>query len=142
MIGDVLWTPPADLRQSTEMGRFMEWLRVQRGRDFADFDALRRWSLEDLEGFWAAIWDFFNVRSSAPYTRVLEERVMPGARWFPGARLNFAEHMLRHEEAAPDAPALFHSSELRPLERTSWRELGERTRALATALRELGVEPG
>ena len=59
MIGDILWTPPEDLRQSTEVGRFMEWLRDERGRDFADYEALRRWSITDLEGFWAAVWDFF-----------------------------------------------------------------------------------
>jgi acetoacetyl-CoA synthetase len=140
--GDLLWTPSSSVAEASSQARFMRWLGAERGLHFADYEALWRWSVTDLEAFWAAIWDFFNVRSSAPYTRVLEERVMPGARWFPGARLNFAEHMLRHEEAAPDAPALFHSSELRPLERTSWRELGERTRALATALRELGVEPG
>lgn len=55
MIGDILWTPPEDLRQSTEVGRFMEWMRDERGHDFADYEALRRWSVADLEGFWAAV---------------------------------------------------------------------------------------
>ncbi len=71
MNGDVLWTPPADLGASTEIGRFMTWLRDERGRDLADFEALRRWSIEDLEGFWGAIWDFFGVRADTPYERVL-----------------------------------------------------------------------
>jgi len=140
--GDLLWTPPPGFAEGSTVGRFLRWLSRERGLDFADYAALWRWSVDDLEAFWAAIWDFFEVRSSTPYTRVLDGRVMPGARWFAGARINFAEHVLRNETRAPDAPALLHSSELRPLEQTSWRELGERTRALATALRELGVAPG
>jgi acetoacetyl-CoA synthetase len=140
--GELLWTPQPSFAESSTVARFMRWLARERGLEFADSAALWRWSVDDLESFWAAIWDFFEVRSSTPYTRVLDRRVMPGARWFSGAKLNFAEHVLRHESRAPDAPALVHSSELRPLERTSWSELGERTRALASALRELGVQPG
>jgi acetoacetyl-CoA synthetase len=140
--GDLLWTPSASLAEGSTQAQFMRWLASERGLSFAGYDALWRWSVNDLEAFWAAIWDYFEVRSSTPYTRVLERRVMPGARWFTGARINYAEHMLRQEARTPDAPALFHSSELRPLERTTWSELGERSRALAGALRELGVVPG
>ena len=63
VIGDVLWTPPADVRETTEIGRYMNWLRDERGRDFADYDELWRWSVDDLEGFWASIWDFFEIRA-------------------------------------------------------------------------------
>jgi acetoacetyl-CoA synthetase len=140
--GELLWTPPASFAEASMVARFMRWLGRERRRDFADVDALWRWSVDDLESFWAAIWDFFEVRSSTPYTSVLDRRVMPGARWFAGARLNFAEHVLRHERSAPLAPAFIHSSELRPLAHMSWSELGERTRAAATALRDLGVQPG
>ena len=140
--GELLWTPPASFAQDATVTRFLRWLARERALAFAGYDELWRWSVDDLESFWGAVWDFYEVRSSAPYTRVLDRRTMPGARWFSGARLNFAEHVLRHEEVAPDATALLHSSELRPLARTSWSELGERTRALASALRELGVQPG
>ena len=140
--GELLWTPSAGMADGSTVARFMRWLSRERGLEFTDYHALWRWSVDDLDAFWAAIWDFFEVRSSTPYTRVLDRRVMPGARWFAGARLNFAEHVLRHEARQPGAPALVHSSELRSLAHTSWSELGERTRALAAALRELGVQPG
>ena len=100
VIGDVLWTPPADVRETTEIGRYLDWLRDERGRDLADYDELWRWSVDDLEGFWGSIWDFFGVRAHAPYERVLGARAMPGAEWFPGARLNYAEHVLGTDEDA------------------------------------------
>ena len=93
-IGDVLWSPPPDALETSEVGRFVTWLRDERGRDLPDYDALWRWSVDDLEGFWAAIWDFFGVREHAPYERVLDAARMPGAHWFSGARLNYAEHLL------------------------------------------------
>jgi acetoacetyl-CoA synthetase len=143
MIGDILWTPPGDLRQTREIGRFMNWLRDERGRDFASFDELWRWSVSDLEGFWSAIWDFFAVRSDAPYACVVDRRTMPGAVWFPGSRVNYAEHALRREaDAGSDEVALVHSSELRPLATTTWHELGDQVRRLATQLRALGIQPG
>ena len=68
------------------LGRYLAWLRTEQGLDFAGYDELWRWSVSDLEGFWSAVWEFFEVRSHAPYERVLGSREMPGAEWFPGAR--------------------------------------------------------
>ena len=116
VIGDVLWTPPADVRETTEIGRYLNWLRDERGRDFADYAALWRWSVEDLEGFWGSVWDFFGVRAHAPYERVLGAREMPGAEWFPGARLNYAEHALGTDE---DPIAWPSSRARRPASRSS-----------------------
>ena len=82
--GDVLWEPPADARERFELGRYLEWLRSERGLDFPGYEELWRWSVSDLEAFWASIWDFFEVRSHAPYERVLGSREMPGARVVPG----------------------------------------------------------
>ena len=96
--------------------------------------------LRDLEAFWGAIWDYFQVRASAPYTRVLARRAMPGAQWFPGTRLNYAEHALAHERE--DTVALIYGREGLPLKRMGWTELAGRIRVLATRLRELGVRPG
>ncbi len=141
--GELLWTPDPAQAQQTQVARFMDWLAERRGLSFADYEALRRWSVTDLEGFWSAVWEFYDVRASQPYERVLSARTMPGAVWFAGARLNYAEHVLRHEAVAPPgAPALVHSSELRPLAHLSWQELGGAVRVLATRLRELGVRPG
>ena len=98
MIGDVLWTPPADLRQTTEVGRLMAWLEDRRGLKLSSYEALQRWSVDDLEGFWSAVWEFYEIRAHAPYTRVLGRRTMPGAEWFEGARLNYAEHLVGRDE--------------------------------------------
>jgi len=141
--GELLWAPdPAVAAQST-VARFMRWLADERGLRFGTYEELRRWSVTDLEGFWGAVWDFFGVESSVPYERVLSARTMPGAAWFEGSRVNYAEHLLRHERvAAPDEAALVHSSELRPLAAMTWRELGGAVRVFATRLRALGIRPG
>ena len=98
MIGDILWTPRADWRDTTEVGRLMHWLRENRGVELADYDELWRWSVTDLEGFWGGLWDFYGIRARTPYERVLGRRTMPGAEWFTGARLNYAEHLVGREE--------------------------------------------
>jgi acetoacetyl-CoA synthetase len=118
----------------------MRWLARERGRKLASYEELWSWSVSDLEGFWQAIWDYFGVRSSVPHERVLGERRMPGAQWFPGAHLNYAEHALRHER--PNAVALMYLSERTALSSLSWEELGGKVRILATQLRKLGVKPG
>ncbi|HZW53283.1 MAG TPA: acetoacetate--CoA ligase [Candidatus Elarobacter sp.] len=140
--GELLWTPDPTAAAQTAVAHFMGWL-AQRGHAFSAYEELGRWSVTDLDAFWAAVWDFFGVQSSRPYERVLSSRTMPGAVWFAGSRVNYAEHLLRHErDAAPAAPALVHSSELRALAHVSWQELGNAVRVLATQLRALGIEPG
>jgi acetoacetyl-CoA synthetase len=141
MIGDILWEPPADLRQSTEVGRFMEWLRDRRELDFGSFDELQRWSTGDLEGFWGSIWDFFEVRAHAGYETVLASRDMPGAVWFPGALLNYGEHLVGRDEDADRVAVLGQSQTRPPLELTfgAVREQVARARA---GLQRLGVGPG
>ena len=110
--GDVLWSPPSDARERFVIGRYLGWLERERGLSFAGYDELWRWSVSDLEGFWSSVWEFFEVRSHAPYERVLGSREMPGAEWFPGARLNFAEHMVGRDEDL-DASAVVAYSQTR-----------------------------
>jgi acetoacetyl-CoA synthetase len=141
VIGDVLWTPPADVRETTEIGRYLNWLRDERGRDLADYDALWRWSIEDLEGFWGSIWDFFGVRAHEPYERVLGAREMPGAEWFPGARLNYAEHALGTDEDSDRVAVVARSQTRGPIELT-FGELREQVALARAGLRRLGVGPG
>jgi acetoacetyl-CoA synthetase len=141
VIGDVLWTPPADVRETTEIGRFLNWLRDERGRDLADYDALWRWSVSDLEGFWGAIWDFFAIRAHAPYERVLGAREMPGAQWFPGARLNYAEHLLGTDEDADRVAVVARSQTREPIELT-FGDLREQVARARAGLQRLGVGPG
>ena len=138
--GDLLWTPTEARRERSHVLRFMRWLKAHRGLQFDSYDALWRWSITDLDAFWHAVWDFFGVQAAAPFERVLGRRSMPGAQWFPGARLNYAGHILARERA--DATAIMSVREGEPLERMSWATLGNQVRILATQLRRMGVRPG
>jgi acetoacetyl-CoA synthetase len=132
----LLWKPSEALVESSELMRYMCSL----GRGFASYDELWRWSVDDVEAFWASLWDWFEIDASVPYERVLGRREMPGAEWFPGARLSYVEHMFRGH--ADDAVALVHASELRPLGETTWGELRMQTAAIRAGLVELGVGRG
>jgi acetoacetyl-CoA synthetase len=137
----MLWAPPPDVRETTEIGRYLAWLERERGLEFGDYDELQRWSVDDLSGFWASIWDFFEVRSSAPYSSVLASDAMPGAVWFPGARLNFAEHLVGRDEDADHVAMVAHSQTREPVELTfaAFREQVARARA---GFARLDVGPG
>jgi len=135
-----LWEPPAGLVERARMTEYMRWLAAERGLDFDGYHDLWRWSVSDLEGFWSSIWDFFGVRADGEYERVLSSHEMPGARWFEGTRLNYAEHVFAGKDDAE--PAILHASELRELSELSWGELRARVAAVAAGLRELGVERG
>jgi acetoacetyl-CoA synthetase len=130
-----LWKPDPERVESATITRFARAV----GCD-GSYDELWRWSVSDLEGFWAAVWEFFEVQVSQPYDRVLGRREMPGAQWFPGARLSYAEHFFRGRD--DDAIAIRHAAELRELSQWTWGELREQTERLATGLRRLGVGPG
>jgi acetoacetyl-CoA synthetase len=138
--GDLLWTPSAERVASANLTAYMRWLEKERNLRFSTYDELWRWSVDELEAFWASLWDYFSVKASVPYEQVLGKRTMPGAEWFPGARLNYAEHALRYER--PGATAIVHLSERTPLGEVSWEELGGKVRRLATELRRMGVQPG
>jgi len=137
---DPVWVPSPERRQRATITAFMAWLAAERGVTVSDYDELWRWSVEELEAFWAAIWDYFGVRSTTPYSSVLAERRMPGAQWFEGAQLNYAEHILSGAGSAN--AAILHASELRELSSMSWTELRRQVAAVAARLRALDVEPG
>jgi acetoacetyl-CoA synthetase len=137
--GDLLWTPGGARVSHAHLTRYMGWL-AERGRRFDSYAALWQWSIDDQEGFWGSLWEYLEVRASQPYQRVLGRASMPGAEWFPGAHLNYAEHALRHERAGADA--LLFLSERRPLSALSWTALGGQVRKLATQLRKMGLAPG
>jgi acetoacetyl-CoA synthetase len=140
--GTVLWTPPADARQTTEIGRYLTWLERERDRPFPGYNELWAWSVEDLEGFWGSIWDYFQIRAHAPYDRVLSDRAMPGGRWFAGAELNYAEHLLGTGDEDPDVSAIVAHSQTRdPIELT-FGELRDQVARARAGLARLGVRPG
>ena len=140
-IGEILWTPRADWRDTTEVGRLMTWLRENRGVELADYDELWRWSVSDLEGFWGALWDFFDIRAQTPYEGVLGRSTMPGAEWFTGARLNYAEHVVGREEDL-NRVAVVARSQTRPAQELTFGELRALAGRVRAGLQRLGVGRG
>jgi acetoacetyl-CoA synthetase len=136
-----LWEPTAQDRERAEMTRFMRWAGERTGSTFAGYGELWEWSVAEVEEFWAAVWEYCGVRASRPYERVLDSRRMPGAHWFAGAELNYAENMLMRERD-PNAVAVMHASELRELESLTWARLTDQVAEVAAGLRALGVGRG
>ena len=138
--GELLWEPSPESVERSQLTAFRRWLAGEHGVEVADYAALWRWSVDELEDFWAAIWDYFDVISPQPRPETLAERVMPGARWFAGAELNYAEHVFRDKPGGE--VALLHASELRELGEMTWEELRDAVAEVAAGLRSLGVERG
>jgi acetoacetyl-CoA synthetase len=136
-----LWEPTGQDRERAEMTRFMRFAGERRGEPFADYDELWRWSVAELEEFWASIWEFCGVRASKPYEHVLSSHEMPGTRWFETAELNYAENVLLRDRD-PAEVAVLHTSELRALEEITWGELTAEVARAAGGLRALGVQRG
>ena len=127
-----------------QMALYRRWLGAQRGLHFHDYEAMRQWSVQELDAFWQSIWDYFDLRSPTPHRAVLAQRKMPGAVWFPGAQINYARQVLRHVEAAHAAgqPAIVACGEDGMLKTTDWPELRRKTAALAIHLKAQGVRSG
>lgn len=137
---DVLWRPPTAVVEQSTMARYIATLAHQRGVEISSYEDLWSWSVEHLDDFWASVWEFFDVRASRPYDAVLTDRAMPGTKWFPGARLNYAEQAFRC--ATDERPALVVVPEGREPYDVSWAELRRQVGVLAQRLREWGVRPG
>src|SRR3569832_832225 len=101
---------------------FQDWLQQHRGLAFGDYDALWRWSVDDLPAFWQAIWDYFGLQSPTPHRAVLADETMPGTRWFEGAQVNYARQVFRHVDAAHAAglPAIVRRNEKGDSRELSW----------------------
>src|SRR3954463_10365979 len=128
----VLWTPSPERVERANVTAFM------REHGHADYDALRQWSVDDLEGFWAAIWQTYGLQGG--YDAVLGSRSMPGAQWFPGARVSYAEHLFRGKP--DDRVAIRAASELRPVEEWTWGRLRSETGRIRAGLVARGVGEG
>ncbi len=133
--------------------RYTRWLELERGLRFdvtkpEGYDTLWRWSVTDLKAFWGSIWDHFGMTSPTPFTTVLEAEAMPGARWFPGAQVNYAQHLFSHADAAHRAghPAIVFCNEAMQsrgeLQEIAWPELRRQVASLGAELKRLGVQPG
>ncbi|MSX02423.1 MAG: acetoacetate--CoA ligase [Actinobacteria bacterium] len=136
------WQPSVAQIDSTNLAAYVGWLNGERGGDFsvADYQLLQRWSASEIEEFWSSIWAYFEVQADGDPSVVLAERKMPGAKWFPDVRVNFAEHIFRGRD--PAATAIVERGELRSLREISWGELQQRTAAVAGGLAAMGVTQG
>src|SRR3712207_6946792 len=133
----------ADVRETTEIGRFLGWLDRERGLAFDGYDALHRWSVDDLDGFWSAVAQFFDVRFATTPERVLGRREMPGAEWFPGATLNYAEHAVGLRDGSDaDEVAVVAQSQTRPPVELTWGQLREQVARARAGPQRLGVGRG
>ena len=129
-----IWTPPADMVASAQMTRLLRQVGAE------DYNALWRWSVDDVPRFWSTMWDWFDIQADGDPTTVLASREMPGARWFPDVALSFPEHVFR--DKPDDEVAIVHAREGQPPGEWTWRRLRERTRRIRAGLRAMGVGQG
>jgi acetoacetyl-CoA synthetase len=137
---EILWRPTADAAQASGLTAYADWLRAERGVDVTTYPEIWQWSVDDLDGFWTSILDYFDIGHDGEPTPVLGSRQMPGAEWFPRVRLNYAERAFAGKD--DEEVAILHASELRELSEITWGELRAKVAACATGLRGLGVEKG
>ena len=123
---------------------YQNWLKQNRGIAFDHYQDLWQWSITDLDTFWQSIWDYFAMQSPTPHSAVLAKNAMPGAVWFPGAQVNYAQQVLRHVDAAHAAgfPALIAQNEKGQHQEISWPELKRQVASMALHLKAQGVKPG
>ncbi len=138
----ILWTPTKERAEASLMAEYIRWLKTHRGLEFADYNALWEWSISDLDGFWTSIVEFFDLKFSKPWDVVLKERKQPGAEWFVGAEMNFADQVFRWADAKPDAQALIVQSQTVGRKEYSWAELRQSVANVADHLRGMGVGKG
>jgi acetoacetyl-CoA synthetase len=135
-----LWLPPEERKRDANITRFMQEINTRHGLNLQSYPELYQWSIEYIPDFWAAMWDFAEIRASQPFDQVIEDlRKFPGANWFPGARLNFAENLLRYRD---DQLAFIFQGETQISKHMTYTELYDAVARLATSLREVGVGVG
>ena len=138
-MAEMLWTPSKERLERSTLTRYQRWLESERGLQFDDYHALWQWSVDELEEFWSTVLEFFEMELTGA-DRVLADGSMPGAKWFEGARVNYAEQVFAGKD--DDEVAIRHASELRDLGTWTWGQLRSETAAIAAGLRALGVGEG
>ncbi len=139
---EIIWTPTPERANASTMAQYIRWLEQTRGLSFDDFDALWKWSVSDLDAFWKSIWDYFDIGPSEAVGTVLANRKMPGAEWFPGVEVNYAQTVLNNSRERPDAPIISVQSETFGQKRMTGGELVTAVARVAAALRDKGVGQG
>ena len=138
---ELLWTPSEEVQKASNMYAFMELVNREKGRNYRNYRELYRFSVDEPEAFWDILFRYLDIVHSVGYERTVDDiHRFPGAKWFPGCRLNYAENLLRHE--ANDEACLIFRGEDKVRRVLTWKDVKEQTFRLATALRELGVGAG
>lgn len=136
----LLWEPSEEWTRNTNMTRFMDSVNKRHGQNFNSYNELYNWSIDNTPDFWAAMWDFADIKASKRWDTVVDDvSKMPGAKWFSGARLNYAENLLRHRD---ERTAIISKRETKESIRMSYAELYDNVARLAKSLRDIGVAPG
>ncbi|WP_340002845.1 acetoacetate--CoA ligase [Oceanobacillus sp. FSL K6-0127] len=138
--GTLLWKPDKQRKKQSNLYKYIDWLKKEKGLYFDDYHALWEWSVHNLEAFWESQWEYFNIRSKQSYDAILTSREMPGTTWFPGAMINYTEHIFRDRDL--NKPAIIHASEHRATQEVTWGQLYIDTVAFQQTLKKLGVQKG
>ncbi|MET0420666.1 MAG: acetyl-coenzyme A synthetase N-terminal domain-containing protein, partial [Acidimicrobiia bacterium] len=142
MRGEILWSPPSDVLETTQIGAFMRWVGESRAVVVDDHESLWQWSVDDLDGFWMSVAEFCDTRWGTKPEHAVTNAAMPGTRWFEGGTLNYAEHALRWAMRRADETAVVAHSQTRPPMALSWGELAEAVARCRAGLVRLGVTHG
>jgi acetoacetyl-CoA synthetase len=136
----LLWKPSEDRIKNSNMYRFMGFINEKHNQHFTEYGPLYKWSIENIPDFWAAMWEFADIKAFKPYDQVIDDvNIMPGAKWFSGARLNFAENLLRYRD---DQVALIFKGEDHDSKKMTYAELYVEVARVAKSLKEAGVQVG
>jgi acetoacetyl-CoA synthetase len=138
--GTLLWEPSTQMKEQANLLKYLYWLEHSRGKPVDNFEMLWSWSVNHLQDFWASLWDYFHITASKPYSEVLAGKKMPNVHWFPGAELNYVEHVF--SQRTSERPAVIAQSETRPPQELSWDELYQNVAAVASSLRSMGIQRG
>jgi acetoacetyl-CoA synthetase len=138
--GDLLWEPSTSTIEQANMTHYVQWLAENKALTFETYQALWRWSVEHVADFWKSLWDHFQITASEQPTEILADDSMPGAKWFTGAKLNYAENFFARIDE--DKAAILYKAEDRPLQSISWQEIYDQTNVLADTLKVMGVQKG
>ncbi len=136
----ILWYPDKNFIGQSNLTIYRKWLKANKGLEFSGYEELWAWSSDQLSEFWESIWQFFNIIHEQSYSSVVDSHRMPGAQWFSGSRLNYAEHLFRHEN--PDRPAIIFAHENGTIEEIPWANLRKKVSVFQRTLIHLGVREG
>jgi len=137
---DILWTPSLEFVNNSGLRKYERWLDDQFGLKFGSYEELWKWSNDHFEDFWESLWKYFDIKAHSGYSSVIDTYDMPGARWFNGATLNYAEHIFRMK--SDDQPALIFANELGDRVHVSWKELENQVSSVQSFLKEQGIQTG